>query len=104
MQMNIEDIKELVKSQRIQWRGHMLTRMRQRNIKIEDVIKCINSGEIIEYYHDDYPYPSSLILGFTNEKGIHVVCSVGNDYVWMITTYYPDEQEWLEDMKTRRKK
>lgn len=68
MQINIEEIRELVKNQKIQWRGHMLARMRQRNIKIEDVIKCINLGEIIEYYYDDYPYPGSLILGFTNEK------------------------------------
>lgn len=54
------------------------------------------NGEIIEYYPDDYPFPSCLILGYFNSgKGIHVVCSV--------TAYYPDKNEWLEDLRTRRR-
>jgi hypothetical protein len=104
MEFNIDNIKKLVKENRIQWRGHILVRMQQRDIKIQDVIDCLLSGEIIEYYESDYPFPSSLILGFNNkERGIHVVCALGQEYVWMITTYYPDEKEWLEDLKTRRR-
>ncbi|WP_342774548.1 DUF4258 domain-containing protein [Biomaibacter acetigenes] len=53
---------------------------------------------------DDYPFPSCLILGYSNtDKAIHVVCALGQDYVWMITAYYPDNNEWLEDLKTRRR-
>lgn len=104
MQFNIDKIKELIKSDRVQWRGHILVRMQQRGIRIMDVINCIMNGEIIEYYENDYPFPSCLILGFVNNtNGMHVVCAVGQEYVWMITTYYPDEDEWYKDLKTRRR-
>lgn len=103
MKLDIDLIKKLIKNDKFQWRGHILIRMQQRGIKINDVINCINSGEIIEYYESDYPFPSCLILGFTdNNTGLHVICAVGQEYVWMITTYYPDREQWQEDLKTRR--
>jgi len=102
--ISIEKIKDLIKEDRIKWSGHILARMQQRDIKIKNIIHCISNGEIIEYYPDDYPFPSCLILGYSSlGVGIHVVCSLGQDYVWMITAYYPDENEWLEDLKTRRR-
>lgn len=103
MNFSIEKIQELIRNNKIQWRGHILIRMQQREIKIKEVIDCINNGEIIEYYESDYPFPSCLILGFSDiHSGVHVVCAVGKDYVWMITTYYPDKDQWYEDLKTRR--
>ena len=105
MNLSIDIIKELMKSKRIQWRGHMLIRMQQRGIKIKDIEECINSGEIIEYYENDYTFPSCLILGFTaKNNGLHVVCAIGQYYVWMITAYYPDKEQWFADLKTRRNK
>ena len=104
MLFNINDIRETLKKDKIKWSGHILTRIQQRGIKIKDIIECINNGEIIEYYSSDYPFPSCLILGYCdNSKGIHVVCSLGEDNVWMITAYYPNIDEWLEDFKTRRR-
>ena len=103
MNFNIKMIQEFVKDNKIQWRGHILIRMQQRGIKINDIVNCINSGDIIEYYEKDYPFPSCLILGFTNNiTSLHVVCAVGQEYIWMITTYYPDKDQWFEDFKTRR--
>lgn len=102
--IRIEEIKDLLKDDRIKWSSHILTRMSQRGIKVKDIIDCIYNREIIEYYPDDYPFPSCLILGYSNNcKGIHVVCALGQDYVWMITAYYPEENEWLGDLKTRRR-
>lgn len=104
MNFDMNIIRQLIESNRIQWRGHILVRMRQRGIKIKDVIACLMNGEIIEYYESDYPFSSCLVLGFTDKNsGIHVVCAVGQEYVWMITTYYPDKDEWHEDLKTRRR-
>lgn len=104
MEFDIKEIRSLLKEDKIQWSGHILTRMQQRGIKVKEVIECILSGEIIEYYSEDYPYSSCLILGFSeNAKGIHLVCSIGEDNLWMITAYCPDSEEWMEDLKTRRR-
>ncbi|MDI6707174.1 MAG: DUF4258 domain-containing protein [Bacillota bacterium] len=79
--------------------------MQQRKIKIEDVIDCILDGDIIEDYPLDYPYPSCLILGKTDaNQALHVVCAVGQGRVWTISAYYPDCDQWHEDLKTMRDK
>ncbi len=79
--------------------------MRQRKIRIDDVILCLREGEVIEDYKDDYPYPSCLVYGLNNKNKVHhVVCAVGDDKLWIITSYLPDPEEWEEDLKTRRNK
>ena len=103
--LNIEIIKEYIAKRKIDWTKHCLNRLNQRNILIADIKTAINNGEIIEYYYDDYPYPSCLILGCNvSNKIIHIVCGMSEDTVHMITAYYPDTNKWEEDMKTRRKK
>lgn len=59
MALTIGEIRKMVKDEKIQWRGHMLKRMKQRGINISDVLECISNGEIIEQYENDYPYPSA---------------------------------------------
>lgn len=101
--IDIAQIIDLVKKEKIVWRNHMLVRMQQRGIRIKDVLDCLLSGEIIEEYPVDYPYPSCLILGYTHDnRPLHTVIAVGDDKAWMITAYYPDPDEWQEDLKTRR--
>lgn len=74
-----------------------------RGISIDDIISCINNGEIIEQYPDDYPFPSCLILGSSvSNLFIHVV--VGSDLktLWIVTAYYPDINKWDADFKVRK--
>ncbi len=89
---------------KIIWSKHILIRMQQRDIKVKDVINCLETGKIIEFYSEDFPFPSYLILGksYSNEP-MHVVCSLGEDKIWMITAYYPSSDEWEDDFRTRRK-
>ena len=43
---------------------HARIRMFERNISTDDMIVLVKSGEIIEQYPDDEPYPSVLIHGY----------------------------------------
>lgn len=52
MALTIDEIRKLVKEGKIQWRGHMLHRMKQRGINISDVLKCIMNGEEEEWMPD----------------------------------------------------
>lgn len=103
--MNIEKIIDCINKRSIIWTKHCLNRLNQRDILISDVKNAIKTGKIIEYYYDDYPYPSCLILGYNmNNKIIHFLCGVNKDEVYIITAYYPDNIEWEENMEIRRKK
>lgn len=102
-EINIETIRKYILSRKIYWTRHCLTRMNQRDILISDVKYAIRNGKIIEYYYEDYPYPSCLILGRKKDnKIIHIVCGISDKETIMITVYYPDEDKW-ENGKRRDK-
>lgn len=102
--LNIENIRKCISKRNIIWTKHCLNRINQRNILIADIKAAIYNGKIIEYYYEDYPYPSCLIIGKdTNDNIIHIVCGMNGNLAFIITAYYPDSDEWEEDMKTRRK-
>lgn len=102
--LNINTIKEYIKQNKVDWTSHCLNRLNQREISTKDVKEAINNGKIIEYYYDDFPYPSCLILGIAlNSKIIHVVCGISNNLIHIITAYYPNIIKWENDMETRRK-
>lgn len=67
-------------------------------------MKVIAEGEIIKQYEDDKPLPSCLILGLNlNQQYLHVVVSVDEEYIYLITAYYPTLEQWESDYKTRRR-
>lgn len=101
----LRTIRQRCAAHQLRWTNHILTRLFQRGISIDDVTHALESGEIIEHYPEDYPYPSYLILGRTaaNEQ-LHIVCGIGSDYLHLITAYYPDPERWESDGKTRKEK
>lgn len=71
---------------------------------LTDILPALKRCEIIEEYPNDYPYKSFLVIGKTSsEKYIHIVCAIGEDVVWIITEYFPNNIEWEKDFKTRKK-
>jgi len=84
---------------------HAPERMFQRGVPPDEVIECIQSGEIIANYPDDSPYSSALPLRFQQGVPLHVLVArqpeTGDCYV--VTAYRPDPELWGSDFKTRRK-
>lgn len=102
--MKIESLKILLGQNKILWTNHCLQRMGERDIKRVDVKNCIVNGEIIEDYPNDFPNPSCLIFGKTlADKFLHVVAGTDGNYLYIITAYFPSEDKFEQDMKTRRK-
>ena len=101
--MTIEAIVRLYKEKSVHWTSHILQRLRERGIGIDDVVNAITNGEIIEKYPSDYPSPSCLVMG-NNVAGqpLHVVCGSNGEKLWFITAYFPDPVEWTDDFKKRR--
>ena len=84
--------------------GHAVRQMFTREIATNDVIEVVNNGQIIVDYPDDKPYMSYLILGFVNDKPIHVVFAFDKESRTgiVVTAYIPDKRLWTEDFRTRR--
>ena len=57
----------------IVFRVHAIQRMYQRSITAQEVHTVIQTGETIEDYPNDVPYPSRLLLGWCGLRPIHVV-------------------------------
>ena len=98
----IEQFKELNKPERMVLTQHSRKRLSERGIKVLDIVNAINTGEIIEDYPEDYPFPSCLILGKTEDKVVHIVASINDGMIYLITAYIPDSDKWESDWKTRK--
>lgn len=104
MRVSVTDLRSICKRGAIRWTAHVLKRLMLRNITQDEVLQAIETGEIIEQYPEDYPFPSCLLLGMTIAgRYLHVVCGRGEQELWMITAYEPDPDEWESDWKTRKK-
>ncbi len=89
---------------RIIYRVHSLERMFQRGISTDDVKDVLTSGEVIEDYPDDSPYPSRLISGQARGRHIHVVAAYNrvDDENIVITVYQPDPDQWDKEFRRRK--
>jgi hypothetical protein len=97
----IERIKELAKKEAIEFTHHARTQMYKRKIDSIKVKQSLLYGEIIEEYGNDKPYPSFLLCAKLDQKYLHVVCAVAEEQLFIITTYYPDEDLWIAHKKRK---
>ena len=96
--LQIEEVRLYCHDEAIVLTDHLMTRIRQRSIRLEDIKYAISNGEIIEQYPADYPFPSCLING----EDIHIVCSVGDGCLYIITAYRPSPEKWEAGGKRRK--
>mgnify|MGYP003306612288 FL=1 len=101
--IDIEDLRKINRAENIIITEHARIRLIERQITVNDIITCIETGEIIKQYEDDKPFSSCLILGMSiGNKFIHVVVSTDNDFIYLITAYIPNKEQWEDDLKTRK--
>ncbi|MBI5216443.1 MAG: DUF4258 domain-containing protein [Ignavibacteriae bacterium] len=94
--MNIDFIRDSIVSE-FYLTQHAMQKMLERAISKNEVSEVINNGVIIEEYPNDKYGPSCLIFGTTKEeRPLHVLVSYSNP-VWVVTTYVPSEEEWIEN-------
>lgn len=101
--MVIEKIRKKIRQGEYRLSKHAQKRCDERKVSLEEVLKIVFEGEIIESYPEDKPYPSYLILGYAEQnKPLYVLCAI-NELVHIITVHWLDPEKWL-DPKTRREK
>ena len=92
-------------AQRVLFLSHAVRQMARpdRMITPSEIRTIIMQGELIEDYPEDARGHSCLLHGQgVDQRDIHVVCAPKKDFLAVITAYLPTEDEWEQDLRTRR--
>jgi len=82
---------------------HALKEEALDNITAEQVENALKAGfNVIEEYSDDPRGLSCLVLCFSDDIPVHIVCAPHEDALIIITVYRPDISKWTNDYKKRR--
>ena len=103
---NILSLVQQAAAKRLLFLPHAIRQMSRpdRLITTSEIRSVVEHGEIIEDYPEDVRGHSCLMLGYGEDsRAIHVVCSPKDEYLAIITTYLPDEDEWSDDFRVRVK-
>ena len=94
-----------MRDSRLVFRVHAIKRMFQRRISKEDIREILATGETIESYPQDMPYPSRLVLGWQGSRPLHVVVADNAETreAIVITAYEPDLGEWEQGFRRRKR-
>lgn len=86
------------------FRMHAIERMFQRGISHENVLAVFATGEVIEDYPTDTPYPSVLLLSVVNGRSLHAVVAYdrANSLSIVVTVYEPDPSKWEVGFRRRK--
>ncbi len=102
--ITIKGIIESLRTDRIRITDHAYEESISDKLDFNGIFYSVFTGEIIEKYMDDKPYPSFLICG--KDFSGNVVHSVWaydniNKHTVLITVYRPDPEKWSEDCRRR---
>ena len=75
-----------------------------RGITAPDIEAVVKTGEVIEDYPTDLPYPSCLLLGAAASFPLHVVAArdPASQTCIVVTVYVPDPVRWSVYFRTRK--
>lgn len=84
--------------------GHAIQPIFMRALAQADILQVIQSGDVIEDYPHDTPYPSYLMLGFVHGSPLHVVVAKDDarGLCIVVTVYIPHPDRWSADFRRRR--
>lgn len=101
--ISIETLRNYCKNDSIFISNHAMERCRERGISVKDILTAVETGEIIEDYPEDFPFPSCLVYGKSaKDEPIHICMSDEGSSSKVITAYYPTLDKWEDDFKTRK--
>ena len=102
--MDIQEIKLQVRSGDYFYSSHADTERKVEELTLSQVEEALLNGEILEEYPDTGRGESCLIIGFSKEIPIHIVCGWRHDKVVIVTTYIPSLPKFLDPWTRRKEK
>jgi hypothetical protein len=88
--MELEDIVGAVRANRIRITNHANQEALADRLSVDDIRRSVLSGEIIEDYPEDKPYPSCLVCGATADGyPVHSVWGYNEGKGWAVNHRLP---------------
>ncbi|PIU95193.1 MAG: hypothetical protein COZ06_09315 [Armatimonadetes bacterium CG_4_10_14_3_um_filter_66_18] len=101
--MSMAWIRRCVLSEQYRFTRHAGERMRRRQLSRAEVAEVLTGGGIIETTTDEHGFTCWLISGQRfNGDDVHVAAKRVGNVLQVNTVYFPDEQFWESDARTRR--
>ena len=92
-------------SRAVVYRIHAIQRMFERQVSEKNVRQVLESGETIEDYSDEMPFPSRLMSGRRGVRPLHVVVAenIKEAETMVVTVYEPNPLQWKPGFRKRKK-
>jgi hypothetical protein len=100
--VDIQVVKAKVQSGQFVISTHAYQEAADEKIDIAEIRDAILNDEMLEQYADTGRGESCLILGFVDERPIHVICGWRRESIVIITVYVPKLPKF-QDPWTRRR-
>jgi len=94
--MTIDEIKEKVEKNQYEYTLHAEIERRADDLTFYQIEEAILAGDTLEQYPDDGRGESCLLVGFSENIPIHVVCGRRGDKVVIITVYVPKPPKFVD--------
>ena len=101
--MELKVIRKKVKDNEYVYSLHAEIERKADDLTFHQIEKALLNGEILEDYPDTGRGESCLVLGFSDDIPIHVVCGWRGQKLSLITVYVPKPPKFI-DPWTRGKK
>lgn len=96
MNVEIDLIKAKIKNEEYVYSLHADLERKSDDLTLQEVENALLNGEILEEYPDTGRGVSCLIVGFSNNIPIHIVCGWREDKILLITTYIPKPPKFID--------
>jgi Domain of unknown function (DUF4258) len=104
--VDVRKIRSLVRDGDYQFSIHAEKEREADRISVLELKVALANCEVVEDYPDDPRGPSCLVLGFFNDRPIHVVCAVKETprELLLITVYDPSKRpdKWTDRYRKRK--
>lgn len=95
-EMDIEQIKAKIKAEEYVYTSHADIERKADDLTLLQVEDALLNGQILEQYPDTGRGESCLVLGFSGELPIHIVCGWRGEQIALITIYIPGLPKFID--------
>ena len=94
--MKIDEIKQLIRQDNYLYSLHADIERKADNLTLMQIEEALLNGEILETYPNTGRGESCLIVGFSANVPIHVVCGWRGEKIVLVTVYIPQPPKFVD--------